>query len=55
MESENRLKENFIECARLKEGLEMKCDMLERENVGHNQIMRCGTSHSLAMFPCGVC
>lgn len=43
MDSENKLKENLIECARLKEGLEMKCDMLESENVGHNQIIRCET------------
>ncbi|XP_075877084.1 coiled-coil domain-containing protein 18 isoform X2 [Nelusetta ayraudi] len=39
IESENKLKENLIECARLKEGLEMKCDMLESENVGHKQII----------------
>lgn len=44
-ESENKLKENLLECARLREGLEMKCDMLQSENAGHNQIMRCEISH----------
>lgn len=55
MDSENKLKENLIECARLREGLEMKCDMLESESVGHNQIMWCETSHFSSMFPCRVC
>lgn len=45
MESENKLKENLIECARLREGLEMKCDMLQSANIGRNQIMRCQKSH----------
>lgn len=47
MESEKNLKENVIECARLREGLEVKCDMLQGENVGHNQIMRFEMSNFL--------
>ncbi|XP_053185559.1 coiled-coil domain-containing protein 18 [Scomber japonicus] len=33
MESESKLKESLIECDREKEELEMKCTLLERENV----------------------
>ncbi|XP_062284878.1 coiled-coil domain-containing protein 18 isoform X1 [Scomber scombrus] len=37
MESESKLKESLIECDREKEELEMKCTLLERENVEHIQ------------------
>lgn len=55
IESENKLKENLIECARLREGLEIKCDMLQSENVRHHQIMRCERSHFSPEFVCPVC
>lgn len=54
MESEKNLKENLSECARLREGLEMKCDMLQSDNVRHNQIMRFEMSHFSRVCVC-VC
>lgn len=40
MESESKLKESLIECDREKEELEMKCTLLERENVEQIQTIR---------------
>lgn len=51
MESESKLKESLIECARVKEGLEMKCAVLERENLEQSQTVGCvRVTHHISYF-----
>lgn len=51
IESESKLKESLIECARVKEGLEMKCAMLERENLEQSQTVGCvHVTHYISYF-----
>lgn len=51
MESESKLKESLIECARVKEGLEMKCAILERENLEESQTVGCvHVTHHISYF-----